>query len=140
MGLLDALAGQVLGSLGSGAQQQHGSMVTNVLEMLGGGGGGAAGGLAGVVGALQKQGLGDVASSWVSTGQNMPISAQQIQSVLGSGMVQQLAGKMGLPSDAIAAQLATVLPVVVDKMTPNGKIEEGDLLQKGLSMLKGLTG
>ncbi len=137
MGLLDALAGQVLGSLGKDAQPHHEGMINDVVGMLAGGQGG---GLGGLVKAFQSQGLGDVASSWVSTGQNMPVSPQQIQSVLGNDMVRQLAGKMGLPADAIASQLATVLPVIVDKMTPGGKIEEGDVMQKGLSMLKGLTG
>lgn len=137
MGTFDALAGQVLGSLGSGAGSQHEGMVTHLVEMLGGGQGG---GLGGLMQQFQAQGLGEAASSWVSTGQNMPVSAQQIQSVLGSGMVQQLAGKLGLSPDVISSQLATVLPVVVDKMTPNGRIEEGGLLQKGLSAVKGLTG
>ena len=36
--------------------------------------------------ASQAKGPGDVVASWLGTGQNLPVSAEQIQSVLGGGL------------------------------------------------------
>ena len=76
-------------------------------------------------------------SSWVGTGQNLPVSGEQIQSVLGSDTVQQLAAKAGISPDTAQSALATVLPMVVDRLTTNGAVpEEGGLLLEGLNFLK----
>jgi uncharacterized protein YidB (DUF937 family) len=85
------------------------------------------GGLGGLVGAFEKAGLGQVAQSWVASGANLPISAEQIQAVLGSGPVAQFAQKLGIDPQQAAGQLAGLLPQVVDKLTPNGAIPDGAL-------------
>jgi uncharacterized protein YidB (DUF937 family) len=112
---------------------EHAGLLGNVLDALGKERGG---GLAGLVQAFQANGLGDVVSSWIGTGQNQSISASQIQSVLGSDAVKQLAAKMGLSPDAVSAKLAEVLQDAIDKLTPNGKLPEGGLLAGALTALR----
>jgi uncharacterized protein YidB (DUF937 family) len=87
------------------------------------------GGLAGLVQAFQKNGLGEIVNSWVSTGKNLPVNPSQIEQGLGSDLLSQLAGKAGLSAGAASSQLAGLLPDLVDKLTPNGKIEAGGLDQ-----------
>ena len=124
MSLFDQL-GSVLGG-------EHAGLLGNVLDTVGKERGG---GLAGLVQAFHANGLGDVVSSWIGTGPNQPISADQIQSVLGSDAVRQLAAKMGLSPEAMSVKLAEVLPGAVDKLTPDGKLPEGGLLAQALSAL-----
>jgi uncharacterized protein YidB (DUF937 family) len=83
---------------------------------------GETGGLANLVSTFQKKGLGEIVNSWVSTGKNLPISADQIQKALGSETVKNLAAKFGLSQTDAASQLSTLLPTLVDKLTPDGKI------------------
>src|SRR5512146_925045 len=97
------------------------------------------GGLAGLVQAFQKNGLGDVVNSWVSTGKNLPISADQVKQVFGGDLLSQLAGKAGLSPEAASSQLSSLLPNLVDQLTPNGKIEAGGLDQL-LKMFQGKPG
>lgn len=133
MGLLDD-AVKAGGNLTSGMSEDHANMANGLLQMLSS----QSGGLSGLVQAFQSKGLGDLASSWVGTGQNLPVSGEQIQSVLGSDTVQQLAAKAGVSPDAAQSALAKVLPVVVDRLTPNGAVPEGGgLLSQGLNFLKG---
>jgi uncharacterized protein YidB (DUF937 family) len=134
MGLLDSLA-QVAGqALSSGGGKN--ALIEGVLGMLQN----QPGGLAGLVQAFQNKGLGEVASSWVGTGQNLPVSAEQLQGVLGSDTIGALAGKFGLSSEQMSGQLSDLLPQVVDKLTPNGRIEGGTDLSGALGMLQGLLG
>jgi len=70
--------------------------------------------------AFHQQGLGNVMQSWIGTGQNLPISASQLQQVLGSGTVNDIAQKAGISGPEAAAALSGLLPHVVDKVTPSG--------------------
>jgi len=123
MGLLD----QVLGAMGgqTGNPGQHGSLVDLAAGVLQN-----QGGVSGLLDKFRSAGLGQQADSWVSTGQNMPVSGDQVSSVLGSGAVERASQKLGLPPGAAAAALAAVLPMVIDHLTPNGRVEgtgTGDL-------------
>ncbi|MCI0466936.1 MAG: YidB family protein [Beijerinckiaceae bacterium] len=80
------------------------------------------GGIAGVVAELEKTGFGQQAKSWVSTGPNLPITAEQIKQALGSDKVKELAAATGIPVDKAADLLAKYLPGAVDKATPGGKL------------------
>jgi uncharacterized protein YidB (DUF937 family) len=95
------------------------------------------GGLDGLVQKFTKGGLGDIISSWVSTGANLPISPEQIQKGLGPTQISQLASQLGMSPDAVSKQLAKILPGVVDKLTPDGKVPTQDIIAQGLNMLKG---
>jgi uncharacterized protein YidB (DUF937 family) len=123
MGLLD----QVLGAMGgqTGNAGQHGSLVDLAAGVLQN-----QGGVSGLLDKFRSAGLGQQADSWVATGQNMPVSGDQVSSVLGSGAVERASQKLGLPPGAAAAALAAVLPMVIDHLTPNGRVEgsaTGDL-------------
>lgn len=135
MGLLDAMAGQVLGALaGNGQDGQHAAMIDAIGGLLG-----QHGGLSGLVDAFERQGLGGVIGSWVGTGQNQAITADQLQSVLGSEQVAAIAQQLGLSPGQLSAHLAELLPQVVDKLTPGGVVPEGGALGGLLGMLKGAS-
>jgi uncharacterized protein YidB (DUF937 family) len=72
----------------------------------------------------------------VSTGTNLPISAQQVQAVLGSEQVQAIAAKLGISPEEASGHLAQVLPQVIDKLTPGGNVPEGGALGSLLGMLQ----
>lgn len=125
MGLMDQL-GQAVGGM-MGNQGGQNPLLQAVAGLLGKDSG--IGGLAGLVQAFQKNGLGELVNSWVSTGPNLPATPSQIEQGLGGDLLSQLAGKAGLPSGAASIQLAGFLPDLIDKLTPNGKIEAGGLDQ-----------
>ena len=127
-GLLQGLSGAQGGSGGEGLQQA-------LLQMLQQGG---TDGLSGLAQNFQSQGLGDIFSSWVSTGENKPIQPQQLQSALGADTLQQLTGGTGMSLQAALPLLAQLLPAVIDKLTPQGQLpQNNNLLQQGLGMLFG---
>lgn len=130
MGLLDQLAGGLLSSL-SGNQQSN--LTSNILQMLIQN----AGGISGLVQSFSKNGLGDVISSWIGTGQNAPISADQLTNIFGKTQLQQLAESSGIPQEQAGSVLADLLPRIIDTLTPDGKAPEGDLMNLGESLLKG---
>jgi len=84
--------------------------------------GGLLGGLGGLLGKLQKGGLGDATSSWIGSGQNQPVAPGQLGSALGPDIIETLAQRSGLSEDEITKQLSQILPGVVDKLTPNGRL------------------
>jgi uncharacterized protein YidB (DUF937 family) len=129
MGLLDSVAGAVLGKLGG----QQGGMAQIALDMFN-----QNGGIGGVLDKFKAGGLAEQAASWVGKGENLPVSAEQISSVLGSGAIADMAAKFGISPETLSAQIAEHLPTVVDKMTPDGEVTEGSggLLSTVLGMLK----
>ena len=86
------------------------------------GAGGLLGGLGGLLDQLQKGGLGNAANSWVGTGPNQPVSPGQLGSALGPNIIKTIAQRSGLSEDEITKQLSQVLPGVVDKLTPQGRV------------------
>jgi len=81
----------------------------------------ATGGLGDLIEKFQQAGMGDVIGSWVGSGQNQPISADQIGAVLGSDAISGMAAKMGMDSNDVAGYLSSILPGLADKLTPNRK-------------------
>src|SRR6516164_3067997 len=67
-------------------------------------------------------GFGDVANSWVGSGQNQPISPKQLSPALGSDIIKTLAQRSGLSEEELTKQLSQVLPGIVDKLTPAGRL------------------
>lgn len=131
MGLFDQIIGAVSGQQG----ESGGSLLGSVLQMVTNP---KNGGLSGLLQTLQQGGLAEAAKSWVSTGQNLPVSAEQIQSALGNDTVKNLAAQLGLNTEQMSGHLAELLPQVVDKLTPNGSIpSEGNLVSMGMELLKG---
>ena len=105
-----------------GALGQLGAAVLPAVlsEVLGNGGQG--GGLSSIVAKLQQAGLGDQVKSWIGTGQNLPITAEQLQQVLGSDTVKQVAARYNLPVDQLLKVLAHALPPAVDHASPDGQL------------------
>ena len=98
------------------------------------------GGVAGLAQSFEQNGLGHLMSSWIGTGENLPISADQVKSVLGDERVAEFAAKAGISPDVASSHLAALLPNVINKLSPDGKLPEGgsDLMSQGMSLLGGL--
>jgi uncharacterized protein YidB (DUF937 family) len=95
---------------------------------------GATGGrLPGLLDKLGSMGLQDKVQSWVGKGANLPVSGDQIKSVLGSDQVSSVATKLGISSDAAAAKIADVLPTIIDRLTPDGVVPDPQALAAGLT-------
>jgi len=135
MGLLDSVIGAIGGQGGGGGNAALLNMVVGMLTQQGGGaaaggagglGGalGGLGGLGGLLGQLQQGGLGHVADSWVGTGQNLPISPDQLGGALGHDTVSNMANQLGMNHGDLLGQLSQLLPQVVDKLTPNGQVPQ----------------
>jgi len=135
MGMLDDVTKMT--GLSTSGLAGNAALLQGVLEMLGSGG---AGGLANIVQGFSKAGLGDVVSSWVGTGQNLPISGEQLKQGLGAGSLAQLAQSSGLSEGATASALAELLPTVVDKLTPGGSLPEAGQLQQLVASAKTMLG
>ncbi len=117
MGILDSLEES---PAFKAALSQLGTMLPAVLgELMGNGG---QGGLSAIVAKLQQAGFGDQVKSWIGTGQNLPITAEQLQQVLGSDLAKQLAAKFNIPLDQLSKILAEQLPKTVDGASPNGTL------------------
>ena len=129
MDLMDSLKS----AIGGGGQKD--ALMSTVMGLLGG-----SGGLNGLISQFAPKGLGDIINSWIGTGKNLPVSADQLQSVLGNDTVKNLASKLGMESGALTSQLTNLLPEVVNKLTPDGKVPEGDIMSKGMDMLGGMFG
>lgn len=133
MGLFDS----VVSAVTEHVQQQGG--VGNALGSLLANNG-EVGGLNGLVEKFNQAGLGNVIRSWIGTGENLPISADQISQVLGNETVGKIASQFGIDPSQLAGQLSAVLPGLVDKLTPEGAAPEGGLGNTGdlMGMLGGL--
>ncbi len=142
MGLLDSVLGAAMG----GAQQQGGGLGNILGSMLGGqqgsggmnsqlinmaigmlGNDGAQGGLGGLAAKFQQAGLGDAMNSWIGTGDNQAVNADQVTSALGSDAIGDIAAKLGMSQGDAAGQLSQILPGLINHLTPNGQAPEGGL-------------
>jgi uncharacterized protein YidB (DUF937 family) len=148
MGLLDDLLGGLTqGGAGQRGQRpasggQGGGMAGIVAALLpvvlgmmagrqrGGGqmGGAMGGGLGDLLEQFQRAGFGDQARSWVGTGQNLPISPDVLTQVFGRDGVTRIASQAGLSEEEASSGLSELLPEVVDRMTPEGRVPGLDSL------------
>ncbi len=133
MGLLDQVAGQVLGGLTGGGGGGQADLLKIVMSLIQG----HEGGLGGLLGKFNQAGLGQQAASWVGTGANMPLSGDQLQSALGADAIGDIAGKLGMSAGDASGALANLLPGLIDQLTPQGRVTEGDALSQGLAGLAG---
>ena len=134
MGLFDDLGKQVLGNVlggdaAAGGQVNWVQLGIAVLDKFGG--------IDGLMKKFQENGLGELVSSWVGRGGNLPVSAEQILAVLGKKNVADIAQEAGTDTQTAADNLANVLPGLVDKLTPDGQSVGGDALQQGIQALLG---
>lgn len=137
MGLLDSVLGQVLGGAAQQQQPQGGGLgglgdLGGLAGALGGllannGAEGGLGGLGGLVSKFEQAGMGNVINSWIGKGDNQPVSGDQLQNALGGDTIAAIASKLGINAQTLLPMLATVLPALIDQLTPHGKVPEQGL-------------
>lgn len=135
MGILDTLksaAGLAGGQQGTGTQGAVVDAVQNLIQQHGG--------LSGLLSKFQQNGLGAQVASWVGTGPNQPINAQHVMDALGSTQVGQMAQKFGINPQQLAGHLATMLPQVVNHLTPNGQMPASGAIGEALNLFKSKLG
>ncbi len=93
-------------------------------------------GLEGLVDQFVHRGLGEVINSWISTEENLPISAAEVRQVLGNERIARIATRAGISKREASLQLAMILPQLVDKLTPRGRIPLGYSLPKGVDLMR----
>jgi uncharacterized protein YidB (DUF937 family) len=107
MGLFDGVIGGLVGA-------EMATVVNGLIQRHGG--------VQGIVDQFEKQGLGATVQSWIGNGPNQPVTAEQVHQALGAESLKDLAAKSGLSTQDLAAKLSAILPQVIDKMTPDGKV------------------
>ena len=136
MGILDDLLGEEAGGL-AGMAMKNPQIIAAIASLLSSKDSsvGGTGGLNGLIQAFQGKGMGDMISSWISTGPNPPATADQISNVLGADVLAQFAGKAGVPQSQAGGLLASLLPAVIDQLTPQGRVPEPNDLESSLGGL-----
>jgi len=128
MSLLDSLLGGMMG----GVQQGQSPLLQAALQLIQ-----QNGGLPGIISKFEHGGMAEHAGSWVGTGENIPITGNQLQEILGTGTIGQIAQQLGLSHGDASSGLAQVLPQIIDHLTPTGQVpgDHDDVLKQTLSML-----
>jgi uncharacterized protein YidB (DUF937 family) len=139
MSILSTLAGALEGApnanpsgtaaLNAGAAGPGGLIVSQIIGMIQS----RPGGLAGLLQAFQQGGLGHVFQSWVGTGRNLPVSADQLHGTVGSDWISRITQATGLPQNQVEQHLSALLPQIVDHLTPNGQLPQGESSQGELA-------
>ena len=107
---------------GQGQQAGSGSLIGVAGQLIE-----KAGGVQGLISMLQQHGLGGAVQSWVGTGTNQPVSGDQLQNALGSDTIASIASKLGINAQTLLPMLATMLPALIDQLTPHGKVPDQGL-------------
>jgi uncharacterized protein YidB (DUF937 family) len=132
LGILDEMAKGLLGKVLGGGSSQN-PLMDIVLGLITNP---QTGGLQGLIQRFKEKGLGEAVSSWISTGENQPVSGEQIQHALGGNFIQQIAEQLGSSKSEVSGSLPNLLPQIIDKLTPNGSLPESDQLHQGVELLK----
>ena len=80
------------------------------------------GGLTDLIGKLSAGGVAPQVNSWVGHGPNEPVPPGQLGSALGQNVLAELSQRTGMSQQELLSQLATVLPQIINHMTPNGRM------------------
>jgi uncharacterized protein YidB (DUF937 family) len=126
MDILDSLKSSL------GGEDKQSDLLSTIVSLIG------QDGLQNLISQFDSKGFGDVIGSWVGIGENKSISPDQIQNVLGSDALNGIASKLGLNVNDLSTQLSNLLPGVVDKLTPEGRVPEGDIMSQASGLLGGL--
>lgn len=129
MSLFDQLAGQLGASM---TGQQQGPLMNAVSGLIA-----SSGGVDGLLQKFKDSGMQDHVASWIGTGENRAISGTDVNNALGEDAVQKVAQEAGIAPEHAASGLAQLLPQIINHLSPNGTLPQGDLLSQGLGMLKG---
>lgn len=130
--LAGAAAGQLLGGdkgQPEGSSALAGQLVTGLI--------GQSGGVGGLLKSLSAGGLSDQVQSWVGAGENKAVKPSQLEAALGS-IIAPVASKLGISTEQASSILAVALPQIINKLTPNGKVESDNVMQSAMSSLMGM--
>jgi uncharacterized protein YidB (DUF937 family) len=116
--VLDAVQQHVGGDPAAAEAAAHPGLFDGVVAMI------RDRGLGSMAESLKAGGLSEAVSSWVGKGANLPVSADQLRNALGSDTISALAAKAGLSSEQVSAALSKLLPGLMDKLTPNGLVDD----------------
>ena len=126
MGLLDDVVGAALGKSGSGLSSPIAmalmALLASRMSASAQSPQGSLGGLGALIDRFRNNGFEDAINSWIGTGQNQAISPGQLRQALGQETVEDLSQRTGLPHGDLLSQLSNILPGVVDRLTPNGRL------------------
>ena len=131
MGIFDEIVKGVGSQILGGSQQ--GGLMEHVFGLINNP---DTGGIGGLIQRFGNKGLGDAMSSWISTGENQPVSGEQVTDIFGNETIQQIAQKLGISGEDASSGLAALLPQIIDRLTPDGTVPKEDLLAQGLNALK----
>ena len=116
------------------AQAQPDILITAAMAMLD-----KAGGIQGIIEKFQSSGLGDTVASWVGTGQNQPVTPDQISQALGQDNIQVVVKQANIPAEQSGSILSALLPVLIDQLTPNGQVpQQNQMMELGKTILSSL--
>jgi uncharacterized protein YidB (DUF937 family) len=130
MGFLDSLTWQVLG--GGTKQVALYNAVISAVGMH-------PEGLAGIVRQFHDAGLGQLVDSWIGTGTNLPATVEQIENGLGAITLRAIARRADMTEADAASRLTTLLPRMIDTLTPEGRLPKGDPAPNRLVFLGSMT-
>lgn len=134
MGLLDSVINAAAGTLlkdNSDLQQKLSGLISEFFTSVGG--------LPGLISKFQSNGLGDIISSWLSSGENLSVSSDQLHQVVGSDLIKDLASKAGIDASLFDTLLANGLPKLVSTLTANGKVSPEQITNIDLEKAKDLV-
>jgi uncharacterized protein YidB (DUF937 family) len=94
--------------------------------------------LEGIISSLNEKGFKDTISTWVGTGENQPINPDKIKEALGVNKIEELAKQAKMSASEVPQALASVLPQLIDKLTPDGKEPENGITAQAVKLLKGI--
>jgi uncharacterized protein YidB (DUF937 family) len=130
MGFLDDMMNPVGSPLGGASSD---NLMEQVLGLINNP---ETGGLDGLIDTFKSKGLGDAISSWISTGENQPVTGEQVTNALGTETIRKIAASLGVSDAEVSGHLAALIPQVIDRLTPDGTVPKGGLLTRGIQLLK----
>jgi len=117
MGAMDLLVNEVESRFGLSAGKST-SLLTSLLSLIQE----QSGGLGGFLEKFRRAGLSDIVSSWLSGSSSNALSADSLQSVLGSQTLSNIASRVGLPVPTASTALGFMIPKLVQTLAPGGVI------------------
>ena len=95
------------------------------------------GGFSGFIDRFRAKGLGDAVTSWFGNGENKSLSTAQLELVLGPQVLAQMASRLDLAPNVVATALGQLIPTVIDKLSPDGRLPTGSVVP---DVAKGYSG
>ncbi len=130
MALFDGLVREVEQRFELGGKADH--LLAALLKLMT-----AENGLSGFLNRFRQVGLGELVSSWISSGANAPLANQQAEDALGADLIGRLAAQTGLQTNATLSALAFMIPAIIDNLTPDGVVPSSRSLNATLGSYLG---